>query len=98
LTKSKNFWAKDLDPMDTVGNRTYFQLAIYEGQPEIFKVFFNHSGNLLESYQKQDLLFLSIKEKQREIYNYLSKETLFEDHKPSLSTCLELNGRNRLEG
>jgi hypothetical protein len=90
LTKSKKLLAKDLDPMDTVGNRTYFQLAIYEGQPEIFKVFFNHSGNLLESYQKQDLLFLSIKEKQREIYNYLSKETLFEDHKPSLSHALSL--------
>ncbi len=90
IEEVKKLLAKDFHPTDTIGDRTYFEVAVYEGQLEILKEFFKHSGELLESYQKQDLVFLSIKENKREIYNYLFKDSLFEDHKEAWATVLSL--------
>ena len=86
----KKILAKYFDPTDTIGNRTYFQYAIYEGQVDIFEAFFEHSGSRLEDYQVQDLLFLSIKVKQRKIFDYLSKETLYEDSRSLVAHALDL--------
>ncbi len=86
----KKLLAKDLNPMDTVGNRTYFQYAVYEGQPEILKEFFNHSGATLEDYQVEDLLFLSIKENQKEIYEFLSDKVDFTNEPHNVAHLFKL--------
>jgi hypothetical protein len=86
----KKLLAKDLNPMDTVGNRTYFQYAVYEGQLDIVKEFFNHSGQKLEDYQIKDLLFLSIKEQQSEIYHYLIDLVDFENEPHNVTHLFNL--------
>jgi len=86
----KKLLAKDFDPADTINGRTYFQYAVSDGQLEVLKQFMVHSGSKLEEYKLKDLLFLSVKEEQSEIYEYLSKEVDLSSDQTSISHLISL--------
>jgi len=97
LVEIKNLLETGLNPHNTINGYTYIQIATSEGQLDILKEFLNHNVMQLEETIVEDLIFISVNDKHKEIYEFLlplKNVNLDVNQKFQLIEILSKNGWN----